>query len=73
MIGPITAIILAASFVDPGFVIQSRPRVVGLKNLSLRQQLSMVLLLLFLVLERMPVALQVIVVPYFLRNLNLSS
>ena len=65
MIGPITAIIQATSFVNPGSVTQSRPQVVGQKNLSLRQQLSMVLLLLFSPLEQTLVARQVIVVPYF--------
>ena len=65
MIGPITAVILAASFVNLEFVTRSRVQVVGQRNLSLRQQLSMVLLLLFLPLERTLVAPQVIVVPYF--------
>ena len=65
MIGPITAVILATSFVNLEFVTRSRVQVVGQRNLSLRQQLSMVLLLLFLPLERTLVAPQVIVVPYF--------
>ena len=65
MIGPITAIILATGFINPGSVTKSRLQVVGRKNLSLRQQLSTVLLLLFLLLERTLVARQVIVVPYF--------
>ena len=65
MIGPIVAIVLATGFVNPGSVTQSRLQVVGQKNLSLRQQQSMVLLLLFLPLERTLVAPKVIVVPYF--------
>ena len=65
MTGPITAVILATSFVNLEFVTRSRVQVVGQRNLSLRQQLSMVLLLLFLPLERTLVAPQVIVVPYF--------
>ena len=65
MIGPITVVILATSFVNLEFVTRSRVQVVGQRNLSLRQQLSMVLLLLFLPLERTLVAPQVIVVPYF--------
>ena len=65
MIGPITTVILATSFVNLEFVTRSRVQVVGQRNLSLRQQLSMVPLLLFLPLERTLVARQVIVVPYF--------
>ena len=65
MIGPIVAIVLATGFVNPGSVTQSRLQVVGQKNLSPRQQQSMVLLLLSLPLERRLIAPLVIVVPYF--------
>ena len=65
MIGLIAAIILATGFVNPGSVTQSRLQVVGQKSLSLHQQLLMVHLLLFLLLERTLVAQLVIVVPYF--------